>query len=273
MKRSAFSLKSKFQLLGANVRYSLLATFAYAGKNWGNLISTATYTLTYLAFLSFLFSNVDSVAGYSYGEMLFMLLVGQISFYSQYAFSENGSELLIDLVKRGDLDLILSKPVPSLWFLFTRGIEIHTLLVDGIPALIPVIILGTRNVDYSLTLASIALGAATMVTGLVATHCFTFIASLSVFALGEAKRIRLVAIDIQDIGSNLPFESFPKSIQKIGTTLLPILITVGLSTSYYLGKTTSIIPLLIVAATATVFLTIKQLAWQLALRNYTSASS
>ena len=118
-------------ILKANTIFSFKESLAYVYNNWGGLASTMTYMITYLIFLSIIYSRVDSIAGYNYSQMLLFTFVGQLSFYSIWIWSHQNIVRLGQDVNSGKLDLILSKPLPALWYVTFQKINLTMLFFHG----------------------------------------------------------------------------------------------------------------------------------------------
>jgi len=109
-------IKLKLKIIKINIKNTYQIQTAYYGENWFSLGSTLFYTLTLYLFITIIYSNVKQVAGYTRDEMLFLLLLTQIGYYSDWIWSSNNISKLMDSVYAGELDIILTKPIPSLFF-------------------------------------------------------------------------------------------------------------------------------------------------------------
>ena len=246
---------------------------AYPFNNWGGLISTLFYSLTYVAFLSIIFGRTRLIAGYNFSQILLLTFISQTAFYLSWSWSVTSIKRLGEAVKSGDIDLVLSRPVPALWYVSTRRIRINMLLFEGLPALVPCVILLWQNHDFNISLFGLITGLTVFVLGHLLIHCFQFILSLLVFWTGEAENVRKLGESIVDLGDNVPWEGFTYGLQMIGIFLIPILAQTTLTTSYLIGKTQSVIPVVLVLIATIIFFIVKIKAWQFALRHYSSASS
>jgi ABC-2 type transport system permease protein len=229
--------------------------------------------ITYLVFIGALFNKVKVVAGYNYGEILFLTLITQIAFYITWSVSISNSDLLAKNVKSGDLDLWITRPVPLLWFVTFQKININSLLVDAIPATTPLIILFVRNFHSSLTPANLLAGTAILVMGLVISHCFQFVINLSCFWTAENQNFRNTAFELTFFGDSIPFEGYPNNFKIVGMLLAPSIITSTLSTSVMLGKNTNPLVIPLVFGIMMGFVYLNNYVWRKALRHYSSASS
>lgn len=259
----------RLTILVINIGNTGRQEMAYFSNNWSSIISTVVYAITYLVFIEVLYLNVDSVAGYSQNDMLFFTLLSEINFFSLFAWSHNNLGDLITDVNRGDLDLVLTKPLPHLFYLTFRKISLIQLLRD---AIIPIIAI-VSVIDWStlaFTRTGLLAGLVVLICGQIAFHTIQFFLALPVFWHGEARTLFNLAYSL--VG-NIPFEGYPVGL-KIGLTVFfPILISTALSASVMLNKTDPFLMLILSILVAASCLFLRAWGWTLALKNYTSASS
>lgn len=274
MKQSVFEAANlRWVILKANTLFSLRESMAYSLNNWGGLASTVVYMLTYLLFLSAIFGRISSIAGYSYSEILLLTLVSQFNFYLAWVWSITNIERLGDDIKSGKLDLILTKPLPTLWHVTFQKVNLFMLIFEMWPATLPLIYLLWKNMDFSISSRGLLLSLIVFFTGHIAIHCFQFVITLLTFWTGEYRSLNGLAYQIAFFGDSIPLEAYPKAFVGLGLTVVPFLLHTALTTSFLLGKTTDIRFVFLSVLVMIVFLVIKKRAWNLALRHYTSASS
>ena len=265
---------SEFKRRLALLRLNLINTYhqdtAYFWNTWGEGLSTTMYTLTYLLFVNIMFSNVHSIAGYSRDQVLFFTLIGQLDFYLLFSYSYDNLELLSDDINRGNLDLILTKPLPALFYVCTRKLSSIQLLRDGgIPTTFVILSIHWQNLQ--ITPAHLAAGVVTFICGLISFHVVQFFLLLPAFWSGKSSDLLELSYSLSDY--DLPYEGFPRFVQIGFTVLIPTLISVGISTSVILGKSDPHVMIPLAISVATIFVFLRRWGWNLALRHYTSASS
>ena len=263
----------RWKLLKACTLFSFKESTAYAGNNYGNMMSTIMYMITYLVFIGALFNKIKTVAGYSYGEILLLTLMTQVSFYLIYTISISNTDLLAKNVKSGDLDLWITRPVPLLWFVTFQKVNINSLIVDAVPATTPLLILLSRNITFTILPANLAAGIAVAAMGTVIAHCFQFILNLSCFWTGENQNMRNLSFELGFFGDSIPFEGYSSSFRKIGMFFIPSIINSALATSVMLGKDNNQLVLPVIFGIMVLFLWLNIKMWQLAIKHYSSASS
>lgn len=267
-----WEFRDYWKLLKANIRFSANSSFAYYMNNFGSLASTMFYMLSYVIFLTAVFSKFKLVAGYNYSEILLLSLVGQMNFYLMWSFSLNNIIGLGESVKTGELDLILTKPLPHLFFLTFRKIDLNLLVFGVLPSISPVLFMLSRSHDFKITLVGFALAMINYFFGQIASHCFTFICNLPSFWTGEYRGFKNLSHELIWFSESLPFEGYPKSVQFLGVFIIPNLIHSAVTTSLLLGRMDGRV-VLVTGMVAGLFLLLKQRCWDIALRHYSSASS
>lgn len=260
-------------LLKAVIIFSFQKETAYWANNWTSVLSTTVYTFTMLLFFDVLYANVDSIAGYSRNEMLVFFLVAQVGFFLNWGLWMQNLKEFITSVNQGELDLLLMRPAPALFYITHRRIKILSLVRDALPPMVAIIV----SIHWSIlvfTLPNLIAGLAIFVLGMICLHVFQFLTALPVFWLGESKSMLRISITVDSGSKLLPLEGFANNpVRFVLGTIAPVLISAGFSASVILGKSDAVSMFLLALIVTTVALYIRDIAWQLALRNYTSASS
>jgi len=259
----------RLQLIKLNIVNNYRMETAYFSENWGNVLSTFIYTITYILFLDVLFSRVSTIAGYTHDQMLVFTLIAQLKFYSLFTWSYDSVSAIAEDVNNGDLDLVLVKPVPSLFFLTTRSISIVRLLRDAaVPVLAIILVI---NWDQAgIQLGAIPAALFIFLCGQIIGHTMQFLLMIPVFWVGESRNLLSVAYDLE---MDLPWEGITGGMRLLLAVLIPIMIPASMVATVLLGKSEPLPMLLWALAVAVVCLFIRSFMWKLALRNYTSASS
>lgn len=266
-------IKVRWVILKANTLFSFKESMAYSLNNWGGLASTVVYMLTYLVFLSAIFGRVKSLAGYNYSEVLLFTLVGQLNFYLSWVWSVTNIDRLGESVKTGGLDLVLTKPLPALWYVTFQKVNLFMLVFEMWPATVPLLYLLVRSMNFVISVRGLLLGVITFFAGHIALHCFQFCISLFSFWTGEYKNLNGLSYQLAFFGDAVPFEAYPKVLVGLGVSVVPFLINTALTTSFILGRTTDVAWMWYSLLVMILFLVIKKMAWEKALRAYSSASS
>lgn len=265
------AIKLRLKILRINTENSYKIQTAYFFENFASLGSTFFYTITLYLLIKIIYSNIDLYAGYSENDTIFLLLLAQINYYVDMTWSTNNILSMIDSVRFGELDFVLTKPVPSLFFVTFKDISLVNRLRDGVPNLILLAMLidwSQINTDF----IKISTGIVLFVLGQIAWHCFRFIFSLPVFFLGNSSEIYQISAALNN-RNDIPYEGYTNKLRLFFSSVVPTLIAAQISASVILGKSDPIMMLGYALIVTSIFVYLKIVAWNLALKNYSSASS
>ena len=126
------AIKERLIILKFNLIYTFKNETAYWADNIGSLFSTTFYNIAYVSFIGVLFSNTKNIAGYDYNQMLFFYLIAELCAYLNGSLNLWNMQALIESVNKGELDLLLTKPISSLFYVSFRNIKIFSFVRDGI---------------------------------------------------------------------------------------------------------------------------------------------
>jgi len=257
-------------LLGINIVNTWQTETAYFAHGWGNVLSTVAFTITYLVFISVIFANVHTLAGFTRDQMLFLLLVVQVNFYLMWSWAFNNAQRLVDDVNRGNFDLLLTKPLPALFYSSVRNISLLQFVRDGLPAILFVIFaIQWQHLTFQ-PLAVLA-GLLLIVAGQIATQSFLLLFALPVFWYGQSSDLLNLSYPLMD--ADMPYTGIQPNLRVVLTLVVPALASASLPVAVMLGKFDMISGLGLGFGAAALLSVIKMVIWKSALRHYTSASS
>lgn len=273
VKRIFESAMERVALVKASVIYNIQIETAYLTDLWGNMLSTLFYTLATVIFIDVLYSNVETFVSYTRAEMLLYFFIGQPNFYTIWGISYQGLEALILDVKNGDLDLILLKPLPTLFYLETRKFHLIRSIRDSfVPMILLFFVVPWSELKFSLV--SVFSGILIMIMGIIIIHVFLLLFSLPVFWIGESQNYLTMSMTIYTLSdARIPYEGFSNVMKVVFSFVLPLLWTTQVSTSVMLGKSDSGKMLLFCCIVTFIFLLLRPFFWRKALIAYSSASS
>ena len=139
------------------------------------------------------------------------------------------------------------------------------------PATVPLLYLLVKNMNFVISTRGLFLGLITFFAGHIALHCFQFVISLFSFWTGAYKSLNGLSYQLAFFGDSIPLEAYPKVLVGLGVSVVPFLINTALTTSFILGRTTDVAWMWYSLLVMTLFLIIKKVAWEKALRAYSSA--
>jgi len=264
------AISERLFLLRSSTRYSVRLETAYFFDNWAAMLSTIAFTVSYIVFINVLFQNVPTFVGYTRAEMLFFMLISQCTFYSTWIWSINNVHLIELDIRSGDFDLILTKPVPLLFYAHTRRISIVRFVRNSIPALLAI----TVAIPWSeLTLRgeNLLMAFVAFLLGQLALNAIQSILILPAFWVPGARVLSMLYDDILD--KQIPAEALPRWFSLVFVVLVPILLTAAFTTGIALGRYDAFLALGVSAGATALVSWVRVRLWRFALRSYTSASS
>jgi len=274
MKLSQFkeNIKEKVYIIKTNFKYSFIEDIENFGSDWTSLASTIFYNLTFILFIRVIYAKVNMIAGYTLDEMMVLILVGEITIIIINFWISASTSDLQEMIWSGSLDLILNKPLPTLWYLTFRKFNIYDFVRNGFPPVIMVAFLvNWQNLHFSII--NVIIGILICFIGQVVLGNILFV--ISCFSgFFDKKGVTILADQvIDDLGRRIPVDGYHPVLKSVFLSLLPIGIAMGLATSVILGKFDPYWGLAISLASLFFTLTLKILYWKYCLLNYSSASS
>lgn len=264
-------MKSYIVLAKINLINVFRRDIAYFGNNWLNIFSTFFYMLTQIIFVEFLFGNVAEIAGVTKNHIYIFMLFGQMAFFLQQSLTYWGTLSLADDVNRGNLDLVLTKPVPTRWHIYTKSISLLVLFRDSAPSLLPLLMVINFS-EINLAPLSMLAGVVVFMMGFVVDHLLLYSLAMTSFWSGSsdfatnffwAERTR----------TNVPFEALSPKFKTAIFVGLPAYITGSLAASVALGYTSALTWLTICFIAMIAWIIFNNFIWRKALMQYSSASS
>ena len=220
----------------------------------------------FISFLYFMLKGTQTLAGYAQSQIVFFFLsFNLIDVLAQFLFRE--VYRFRPLVVSGDLDLILVKPINVLFRVLMGGADFVDLIT--IPPLIFAIyyVAGSFQPSFLQALLYLAL---TLNGLLIATAFHIAVLSLGIITL-EIDHSMMIFRDMTNLG-RLPVDIYRQPLRGILTYLFPVGIMMTLPAKALMGLISPLgVGVSLGLAAAGMFLSLR--FWNLALRQYTSASS
>jgi len=265
------NFKKTSQVVRATMKEQAQSETTYLGNFWFDVSSTVVFAIIMLSFLSLLFRRVGSIAGYTKNDYLFMIVVGEFTFFTVAAFLVEPMIFLKDSVRNGYFDLMLLRPVPLKTYIYARAIRpLHTIM-----AALPNILLFVFAVNWAkidVTPLSVLLGIFVWICGLIIFNTLMLALTMPVFTLGDSSDMQGSWYSVVSMNM-MPYEKLPSFMKFLSLTFTPsVLMTAG--AAFVMMQKGNSVPVLVSAVFATIVsLLIYRLMWRHALNNYTSASS
>lgn len=244
---------------------------AYMANIFAETASTVFYVISYLLFINFLFAKIGSVAGYSKNDIYFMMLVGQLTFYLYASLLLSAGVKIISTVRNGEFDLLLLKPINTIFYIYASSIKPITTTLISLPNLLILIILINWQA-LNLTPISLVLGFITWLASILILNTLIIATVYPVFTRGEATDTINITWSLFSI-NEIPYDKLPNTLKILSFALLPTLLAGGGVTYIALSKGPSMFIVLFSVIAAIIAVILYKLIWRKALQQYTSASS
>ena len=232
-----------------------------------NFISLS-WAICFLLVYFFIYQHVDSVQGWTLEQIL---LLTAIYFFIDRIFDsffEINFDNFINLVNRGDLDLVLTKPVSSQFIVSLRRFSFS--MVFSNLTMLGVIVYLCRLYFWPLSDWVIINFLILIICAIVITYSLWFITLLPVFWWGRARNLNELFRPIHQLG-RVPIDVTGK-LQPFLTYVVPLAFISTVPTQALIGRLS--VHLVFYGLFAAGFLLwLSNRLWHFALKHYTSASS
>lgn len=258
-----------WRLIRAFAHYSLAREMEFSANFVLSILIHLFFIAANLTFFGLIWLRVGGFGGLSPYEMLFFTGTFHLADSVYMIFTFFGIMEIPELVRRGDMDYLLTKPVPSQFLMTFRNFSWYS-LVDFILAL-AMIGYATAHMELRFTWTGIAVYLIMTVFGaaisyamscLVMTLAFTFINVDAVwtgfFEIGEFERY--------------PMGIYPAPWKTIFSVTLPMILVANFPAYFALGKL-SLLQLVWFLAAGVILICASRYFWQRGLKKYQSASS
>ncbi len=232
------------------------------------ILGTYGYSFAKLTFLGVLFTQVNSLAGWNFYEMLLLYAIAELIVYLHYSFF-GPIVVLSEAVLSGELDRYLLKPLSAF---FTLSFDDFRLLETLPSFLIPVGIIWISNPHLNLLWwpnGPIAL--LVFVISLIIYFLFKAILGLLSFWILDVNPLINFYENLSDF-EKYPLDIFPKFLRSIFLTIIPIGLVAYVPTVFFI-RGFQLDLFLCQLFGLGIFTTLTKILWTKGLQNYSSASS
>ena len=217
-------------------------------------------------FIDVIFSQAPSIYGWTKPQIFLIYAIYQIINSTLSFFCADSLNDLDRDVRRGDLDLILTKPVDSQFAVSFR--TIYPSNIYRIISSVIIIIYAFRLLDLQPSPLAFLLSFISIVSGIIIFYCFILFTAASVFWTMRGEIVDLVVTIFST--TRYPLDIFGKKASYI-FTVIPLIFIATVPAKVLLGKPDILhyfSPIV-----AIVLLITSRRFWHFALRHYSSASS
>jgi ABC-2 type transport system permease protein len=220
----------------------------------------------FVAFLFFLVKGSENLAGYNSTQAIFFFLTFMVvDTTAQFLFREVYK--FRSLVVSGDFDLVLVKPVNSLFRVLMGGADVIDLIT------LPPLFLGVIYVGSLLspTVFQIFLYLILILTGILISTAFHIIViSFGIITL-EVDHTIMIYRDVTNMG-RFPVDIYKEPLKSVLTFFIPVAIMMSLPAKALMGLA-GLGAVFLAIVISFVFMFVSLRFWNFALKKYSSASS
>jgi ABC-2 type transport system permease protein len=239
------------------------ASFAFSAG------STVMWSIITMALSGLIFSNVRQVAGWDLNRMFvltgtFLIVEGLTS-----ALIQRNMKQLADMVNKGELDFVLTRPISSQFLVSVRYIDFADLPTSVVGCCY--VVIGCSRLGIVPSPLEVAAYALLLGCAFISVYALWFISVTLVLWTGRINNISALMGPIIDMARQ-PSDVYRGLVKPLLTYGLPVAVIATLPVKALLGALDPMMMLYQIGLAA-VLLWLSHAFWQFSLRRYTSASS
>lgn len=265
MKRIGFYIK----LMGLFAKYSLMSVMEYRINFAAGVLVEMGWMIIKLLYVVIVYKAGITIGILSPDHI--MLFVGtyilMTGFYMLYYFDFTS---LPEMVRQGELDLYLVKPVSLQFYVTMRRLDFTFFLPDFLAGT-ALIVTGWRRAGLPFHFVSVGGFLLFFVCGCLLTYSLFLLPYLLSFWIMSVGGIADITAALWDF-NNMPSAIYGKWMQRIGTFLLPVFVITNFPGLFLMGQL-SVGMMIWGVAAPVLFFAVTRFVWKRAVRNYSSASS
>ncbi len=258
-----------FNIIVKFLKYAFIQALEYKANFILGGLFEFLWVILNVIFFKALYQNTTSIAGWSVDEVLLLVFIcGLVDSVHSFFFA-SGFIDIPNLIRQGNLDLLLLKPINKRFFLSFRLINVGQIL--NVIFNVVMIIIYTNKITTNLSLTNVLLFILLIISALIIVNAFYFSLSMLAFWVIKVNAIIGYSQELFTVG-NKPINVYPKIIQKIFTYLIPL----GVAFSYpilYLSHKLSTSSLIAGFVIAVIFFALSHVLYRRGIKKYTSATS
>jgi len=256
-------------LLAGFARISLVREMGFKTNFIIHVLVEIAWTFVTIFGLEIMFFHTDSISGWSKGEVFLIYAFYRLMSSLFALIFRNNIRAIPQLVNSGDLDILLTKPINSFFYISTRTIALDRISQIGISLLILIYASSLVSLNWTplrlLTLVLLSLSGS-----LIRFAISSVIHTISIWL---QKLQNLEKLELTLFGSaRFPRQAFPQAYSQFMTFIIPVMFVAAIPAEIVLGRLAWwYIPLTVFISLAST--TIAYLFFSFSLRHYSSASS
>jgi ABC-2 type transport system permease protein len=258
-----------FRLAWLSFRVGAMNELQYRANFFIQLAQSAVAVGTGLVALALVFSHTDELGGWTRPELLVVMGLFTIMGGIIATVIQPNMQRLIDDVRLGTLDYVLTRPEDAQLLVSVREIRIWS-LVDVLTGLI-VVAVGVSQLPGGVTVGGVVEAAVLLLLGAVMVYCFLLIVTSGAFWFVRMDQIQELFDGVYRAGQ-YPVGIYPGWLRFGLTFLVPLAFAITVPAEALTGRLEAVTVLGAVALTVAA-LTLTRVVWRRGLRRYGGASS
>jgi ABC-2 type transport system permease protein len=261
-------MKRYFRLIALFIRATVQVQLEYRSGAVGRVIANLLSTATTILLLWAMFQQVESVGGWSFDQVLVLIGIVTTIDYVVEVWLYPSLSKITTYVQRGEFDVLLVKPVPSQFLVTFRYLQV--LDIFGLAAGLAIIGIGMYRTG-SIEPLNLLLLALFLVAALVIIYSLYLALSTLAFWFTRIEEVASM-IWLHSTAGSFPVAAYPPWARLIFTFVLPVAFVTNVPAQAATGRL-SLEWGLGALAFSTFALCGATWLWNMAIRNYSSASS
>lgn len=251
------------------LRIGIMNEFQYRVNFLIQLLQSAVALGTALAVLALVFSHTRELAGWSPAELLAVMGVHVMVGGVVHALIQPNMEMLIEDVREGKLDYILTKPEDAQLLVSIRQVR----LWQGVDIIVGATVLAVAVLQLARPVGALhaSLFALGLMLGIVMVYCFWMILAVGAFWLVRLEFIVELFEGVYQAG-RWPVGIYPLGLRVILTFLVPLAFAITIPAEAVTARLDAQ-TMLAAAAFAAALFSFTRWAWKRGLKRYSGASA
>ncbi|MBI2990093.1 MAG: ABC-2 family transporter protein [Candidatus Magasanikbacteria bacterium] len=236
---------------------------------WLFVFLTGLESLSIYVSIVILFNHVTNIAGWTYNDMLVLIGVFMITSSLSWILFKGGVSELDGLVKRGDLDWLLVKPVDPQFIVSTHRMDLE----DAGRSIVGIFIVfaGLREAPLFETILRLPVFFLTLMCGQMVLYAVMLSVKTISFKSIEGWSTNAISWRFQDL-ARYPTDIYRGIARVVYTFVLPLVFVTTVPVKL-LTKEFDILLIVGALLAAVLSFIVCRIIWKIALRSYASASS
>lgn len=223
-----------------------------------------------LAFLTLIFTQVESLQGWNFNEMLFLAGFGGIVLFTHNVFLFNIYRLGDDYILSGDFDRFMVRPLSPLFQIYADDVRDNNM--PKLVANFALIVYAGVQLGLQVTPMKLLYGITSYISGVLVVAAIYLLFSTTAFWTGTSRNAIWLVFRISDF-RKYPFDIFGMAVQVMLVTIIPLAFASFFPAAFLLDKPGYDMWKFATPFVGPVFYLIAHRFWKFGLSNYSSTGS